>query len=322
MSANKNALEVLMDRAKSAGGGGRKRKRMGRESTPSSCDPSSFFPCPAGCGVRVTERSVNDHLDRCLRLRDPSVPPGDSDGIGAMDSAPKVAKSKQNMPQHQFAIPDAPSTAEGVVTKRRDGEESKDDAFSRMMKSSATAFRKSNKSGHGEGVDAIRQRFHLHDVEGRVSWICEDESIFDGDAQIDRDAKGDEGGGSNGRCMTSPDETIWSATITMKKVKSVALRTTKLQNECSPEGPVELDTTTNNRDDRALELTLSSSLPLPRVGVDAKGRLVRIHSRLSVSSNIFFNTYANNPISCVRFHLCLLRYAAHPMYLLLGVHRT
>ncbi|KAL7529559.1 hypothetical protein ACHAWF_003025 [Thalassiosira exigua] len=216
------------------------------------------FPCPAGCGEHVTERDVNDHLDRCLAMAssdagNEEVRKGDRDDASGSSSRGETTTKRRRT---------TPSSAD----KRR----RLDDAFAHMMQRSSSVFSKSR-----DGEKVVRRRFHLHDEEGLVTWTSEGNGD-DGD-----DGCTEKGGGgvvgsehpeSKSGCSIPPIEVNWSATTTVPA---------KRMNVIEVAGANGGRPTPNVNDGKALELTISSSLD-PFRG-DPPQRLVRRHSRLSVS---------------------------------------
>mmetsp|Transcript_12684 Transcript_12684/g.29985 ORF Transcript_12684/g.29985 Transcript_12684/m.29985 type:complete len:528 (+) Transcript_12684:237-1820(+) len=103
-----------------------------------SARTSQFFPCPAGCGRNVTERSVNDHLDICPKLAcgrkmvHPSANDNqlsndpDKSKRGRVDKAPGESNGSQPV------IPD-----DSAPTKRR---KVQDDAFAHMLKNASKVY--------------------------------------------------------------------------------------------------------------------------------------------------------------------------------------
>lgn len=171
--SSKNALDILMKSSN------KKKKR------PLS---NLFFDCPLGCGAKVTEQDVNIHLDNCI--------------------------GKHSTDKNSTTNYDTNQTSESTnTTKRTKINDAPNNAFSHMMKQSASVFKKNN---------IIRHRFHLHNVEGFVTWTTN----YDEDTNI-------------------IDKESWSATTVVRKVK-------QLNNTNEVESIV---------DDRELELTISSSVP-------------------------------------------------------------
>lgn len=170
--SSKNALDILMKSSN------KKKKRPVTD---------VFFDCPLGCGAKVTEQDVNIHLDNCI----------------GKHSADNNSTSNYHTKQ---------TTSESTSTAKRTKTNAPNNAFSHMMKQSASVFKKN---------DIIRHRFHLHNVEGFVTWTTN----CDEDTNIDKES--------------------WSATTVVRKVK-------QLNNTNEVESIV---------DDRELELTISSSVP-------------------------------------------------------------
>ena len=173
--SSKNALDILMKSSN------KKKKRPVTD---------LFFDCPLGCGAKVTEQDVNIHLDNCI-------------GKHSTDN-----NSTSNNHTKQ-------TTSESInTTKRTKINDAPNNAFSHMMKQSASVFKKNN---------IIRHRFHLHNVEGFVTWTTN----YDEDTNIIK-------------------ESVWSATTLVRKVKTLKLDTNGKESSV---------------DDRELELTISSSVP-------------------------------------------------------------
>ena len=100
---------------------------------------SVFFDCPLGCGAKVTEQDVNTHLDNCI---------GNHSTVNNSTSNYNTKKPSESINTNKRTRLD---------TKTNDAP----NAFQHMMKQSATVFKKKN---------IIRHRFHLHNVEGLVTW--------------------------------------------------------------------------------------------------------------------------------------------------------
>ena len=281
-SGNKNALDVLMNRAKKTDGMSRKRPMI------------SYFPCPS-CGMQVTERDANDHLDRCL------ISSGDDKGAASSitvvdrnethrmhtinstdiaDSSTLFTKSietinEESMTKRGRSSSSSPRGPTSFQTPPANSNTTTNNAFSHMMKRSAAVFSKS-----GNGDDVIRQRFHLHTPQGLVTWTSEDANGIDKNDASSTE-KGDDTANDHANLKSSSseknsanpssvEEFHWSAVITMKKVKCVDVY----------DSPSEPQQTSIDNNDKALELTISSSLPFPQG--DKSKNLVRRHSRLSV----------------------------------------
>ena len=170
--SSKNALDILMKSSN------KKKKRPVTD---------LFFDCPLGCGAKVTEQDVNIHLDNCI----------------GKHSTDNNSTSNNQIKQ---------TTSESINATKRTKTNAPNNAFSHMMKQSASVFKKNN---------IIRQIFHLHNVEGFVTWTTN----YDEDINI-------------------IDKESWSATTVVRKVKQL--------NTNGKESSV---------DDRELELTISSSVP-------------------------------------------------------------
>lgn len=289
MSANnsKNALDVLMNHARNDSS----RKR-----------PISYVPCPS-CGAQVAERDVNDHLDRCL------INSNSNDG----SATAAAVTSASSMPQDNAAAIDScaadtiSTSTKGSATKRQRAARTPSpqrystaansntpaadtpNAFSHMMKRSATVF---SKSENDENV--IRHRFHLHNhnADGFVTtWTSdsEDEVADTSDGRSTKkmnEAVADDVKAKSPSpqkkypdsvSVVSAEEVHWSATTTMKKLKIINV-----------DSPLEQQTSIDDND-KSLELTISSSVPFPQG--DKGQRLVRRHSRLSVSCSCISPRY-------------------------------
>ena len=268
--------------------------------------PHSSFSCPVGCGARVTELDVNVHLDRCLggsSSNDVDV------AVVARAERRDRADAGSSIDRLREGLGD-----EGGANAKRVGSSSRSPAvqtpsenckkgnasvnvFSHMMERSAAVF-SANNPGNSDG-NIIRTRFHLHDAEGYVTWTpidnCAeknndgtpnftetgvDDIAEDGNATHEQIPQNDSTH-STPASSISIGEISWSAAITMKKVKCIS----------STVGDDK-----SNDDNGALELTMSSSLPSFAQG-DETSRLVRKHSRLSVSSK--------NALMILRHHLSL-----------------
>jgi hypothetical protein len=264
MSSDKNALDILMENARNRNS----RKR-----------PHSSFSCPAGCGARVTELDANVHLDRCL-------------GGSSSNDVDVAVVARAERRDRADAGSSIDHLREGVGDERDVRPSSRSpavktppvNALSHMMERSVAVF-SANKPGNNDG-NITRHRFHLHDAEGYVTWTPIDDGAEKNNygppnvTETGIDNIAEDGNATheqippNDSTHSTPASSIsigeihWSAVITMKKVKCIS-------------STVEDDT--SNDDDGALELTMSSSLPSFAKG-DETSRLVRMHSRLSVSS--------------------------------------
>lgn len=239
---------------------------------------AGFFPCPAGCGHHVTERDVNVHLDeRCEILMNRGT--GTTDG-NACREEPRLDSlddkltgvnpgrdATSNLKQQKSSVipciePSSTNTRRAKpASNHRINQEI--DAFAHMMKQSAKFF------SIDESQSIVQHRFHMHhDRHGRITttWISNaaDASNFDADAM---------------------GQVLWSATVSVKKIKSVALNriNKSLGGEHAPSLAPLTDATT-------LDLIISSSIPFqlsqPKMQCDSndmKFHFVQRHSRLSVS---------------------------------------
>ena len=105
---------------------------------------SQFFPCPAGCGRNVTERSINDHLDTCPKLTASSGDCGVAVACGEM--VHPSTNDKQSTDCSQQRVDTVPEECNGsqqissddaAPTKRR---KVQDDAFAHMLKNSSKVY--------------------------------------------------------------------------------------------------------------------------------------------------------------------------------------
>ncbi|KAL3776125.1 hypothetical protein HJC23_011447, partial [Cyclotella cryptica] len=245
-----------------------------------------FFPCPAGCGHHVSERDVNTHLDeRCSMLGNRRAGSNASSGHASVDisSCPEKPKSdyigdnltgenpvrdstdyceKKNSITPLKSNKESPKTGSLSTTPKR-AIKQETDAFSRMMKQSAKIF------SRDVSQYVARHRFHMHhDQDGRITatWISND-----------TDASATDG--------VAMDQILWSANVTIKKIKSIALNKTdhSMEGLRSPWSDPKTDATT-------LELTISSSSAfqhsqqkLQGDSNDDKFHFVQRHSHLSVA---------------------------------------
>ena len=291
-----SALHYLMHSAKRS-----KKKHPNQASSPKN-DQSKFFPCPAGCGHHVSEREVNTHLDKSCPIIHGGGESGSMTARCSVDesdatdnkrhastdgsifkgkhmehpsscifnhtdevfveshhdhsssaSAIKngcIAQSKiiqrsqhnSNMPSHEEKTPSKQNI-------------NRQNAFSHMMKQSAKFF------NGDESECTANYQFHLHyDQNGRITtnWT------FD---QSDP--------------TFSMNDTVWSATVTIKKLKSVALHSIQASDALQQ---LEL-----HKDATTLALVVSSSIACQQVQTihcdntsSRKFYFVQQHSRFSV----------------------------------------
>lgn len=262
-----NAYDSLMSKSRST----KKRRRDTNNSANATAAGSRFFPCPAGCGLHVSEVEVNAHLDNdCPKL---NANCSNNDGDRSMEELGAPDKIKEELTQeetnnstssnrlereeaisHNNSL--SRSTAPAKQKTRADANQAKN-AFQHMMKKSAEVY-----SNNGN----IQQRFHLHDNQGKVSWTCEDDNEEADDV------------------LASSIDTQWSATIILKKVKTINLQE-DIPNE-QQQQPLQ---------ERSIQLTVSSSVSpfsshqSPQQSSSTTTtqskppRLVQRHSRLSIS---------------------------------------
>ncbi len=181
-----------------------------------------------------------------------------------------------------------------LATKNPAMNDGTQNVFSHMMKRSAALFSNSE--------NVTRQRFHLHNIDGFVTWTSEYEEENGSGCNPTSGGKGNEDGRcignndgddlkstsysvsspkmkhSSSSCFTH-DSIQWSATITIKKPLIV-----NMQNSSQNIKEYSVVRSTKRRDyqpEKSVELTISSSIPFPQEG-QTRCRLVRVHSRLSV----------------------------------------
>lgn len=253
-----NAYDSLLNQSRSA----KKRRRVNNRSLLSNKGGSRFFPCPAGCGLHISEREVNAHLDRgCLQLNGNNGSEGDERSGEEHDAANKIKESTEvktkTIPDNN-ALPQSTATAKPKKCTNSN-------AFHHMMKKSAQVY---------SNNDNINQRFHLHNDQGMVSWTYEDDK-----AEVEVGiAKSDH--------INNQDSAIqWSTSIILKKVKTINIHEHGEQKQPLKE--------------RSIQLTVSSSIPSLSAGSSSAAatststatnttkpklpRLVQQHSHLSIS---------------------------------------
>jgi hypothetical protein len=217
-------------------------------------DQSGFFPCPAGCGRHVSQRDVNIHLDKLYSVMN-SAP---ADAAPAADA--DLVRNAQS-----YIIHKSPSTLRselnaqspvGVSRKAKTNEQH--NAFSHMMKQSVKVFNSSE--------IVAKHKFHLHhDKDGRIttSWISD---------QID-DA-------------IAMDDVVWSATVSVKNIKSIPLSTARKASEQERVHKATQQTAESRNDATTLELEVTSSISFQQTKQDDNGsnkfNFIQRHSRLSV----------------------------------------
>ena len=202
-----------------------------------------------------------------------------------------TTQTKPDFSPNKVVIPPAKSLPIGNIKPPQTDKSS--NAFTHMMQRSAAVFSKSDSK-----EDVTRQRFHLHNVEGLVTWTSE----YDDVSNDDHDDISDKIQGEQKKVTTGneaikdeatqtnpsqrkkhssptivPDDVQWSVSITVKKPKPVHLHHTQKQQTHQ----LTYSPTKQQAEEKALELTISSSIPFPQEG-KTQCRLVRRHSRLSV----------------------------------------
>jgi hypothetical protein len=260
----KSALQLLMQNAK------RVKKKHSNNISPRR-EQSCFFPCPAGCGRHVTERDVNVHLDKfCSVMNDGDCPAARPK---ANNDAVSPAKSGNSLDKNQFGNTQSVSTPQSEfdrtksnvqspyskapvsVKRKANSNTQQKNAFSHMMKQSAKVFNSSEITA--------KHKFHLHhDKNGRITttWISD---------QID--------------ATIAMDDIVWSATVSVKKIKSIPFSTVR---KFSEPHEVSQELAESRNDATSLELEVTSSIPFQQTQQDVndscKFNFVQKHSRLSV----------------------------------------
>ncbi|KAL7459409.1 hypothetical protein ACHAWC_011205 [Mediolabrus comicus] len=231
-----SAYDSLMSKSRSA----KKRRRNTDDNKnnddygviiPSSGAGSRFFACPAGCGKHVSERDVNDHLDKCPKLnKNDSSCNNESGSIGEELNNPKPPHSEIIIDNDDKALPQSTSKHKAKHTSVDNN------AFQHMMKRSAQVYSNNN--------DSIKQRFHLHNTQGMISWSCDDIELNNGGAAGDNAI-------DDNNVQRDVNNIQWSTTIVLKKVKTITIDKQREQ----------LKPLQNTMQERQIELTVSSSIP-------------------------------------------------------------
>lgn len=213
----------------------------------------------------MSELEVNAHLDNdCPKLNasrnnsdgERSIQdPGDSN-----DRNESIEVGTNNMTNtridSEVAISDKKSLPRSTATAGN-----MNNVFQHMMKKSAQMY-----SNNGN----IQQRFHLHNNQGMVSWISED------------DTKEED-------VLAKSVDTKWSATIILKNVKAISLRedADKQQQQSALDSSVQLTVSSSISplaSDQSPQQTPSSTAAATSTTTKSKlPRLVQRHSRLSIS---------------------------------------
>ncbi|KAK1740411.1 hypothetical protein QTG54_008506 [Skeletonema marinoi] len=276
-----NAYDSLMSKSRSTKKRRRDNNNSANASTTSPSIPSNinggsrFFPCPAGCGVHVSEVDINAHLDSdCPQLNgscsnnEGDRPRGKDHNGHANEIKDSIEEgtnnTTNNLTNSQGAKSDnnsLPQSTAKANPKKCTNTNPTSNAFQHMMKKSAQVY--SNNIN-------IQQRFHLHNNEGMVSWTCEDDNKEADDVRAKQDS-----------------DVQWSATIILKKVKAIKLSEDgeKQQQQPVQERSIELTVSssispfsTTHQSPRQSSSTSTTSTTKPKLP-----RLVQRHSRLSIS---------------------------------------
>ena len=274
---SRSALDHLMLSAK------RIKKKRRIVDSPDN-EKSAFFPCPAGCGQHVSEREVNVHLDEfCSVMGRKSSSSAPSSSLQLKTSSDNLTAERQQQEKLFQMEPDDEqdySTANTSILPQKPNHQSphsnskpritiqktppkkvshEQNAFSHMMKQSAKAFNVSE--------NIVEHKFHLHhDRDGKLAttWISDQSDA-----------------------IITMDEAVWSATVSIKKIKPVLLNQNENISKESTDDKKQVATT--------LELEVSSSIPFQQSKATNQDTskpfsFVQQHSRLSVrrSSPISF----------------------------------
>ena len=258
MTMSCSAYDVLVSKSRSA-----KKRRC----NDSGGGGGIFFPCPAGCGLHVSERDVNYHLDscRCLKM---------NKGRGKESESTE----EESYQHHTIRHPDTHGTVSDVDELPGSAAQGKakcsnnvknTSVFQQMMKRSAEVY-----SNNGN----IQQRFHLHNAQGLVSWVSGDDR---------KEAAEDLLGKTHDNITFRDGDIAWSTTVILKNVKIINMQ-----------GDGEQQQRDHPMQESPIQLTISSSIPSsfskqppqPPSSINSittkpkqLPRLVQRHSRLSIS---------------------------------------
>lgn len=273
-----SAYDSLMSKSRSA----KKRRRNTDGKTnddygvvPSGGGGSRFFDCPAGCGKHVSERDVNEHLDKCPKLNKNDTSCNEGGSIGEELSSTIMNNPQPPQSDSAIIVDDDKALPQSTSKPKAKHKSVENNAFQHMMKRSAQVYSHNN--------DSIKQRFHLHNTQGMISWICDNE--FNNGGAVGDNAF------DNNNIQRDINNIQWSTTIMLKKVKTVTIGE---QREKQPPQ--------NTMQERQIELTVSSSIPpfnssqqsptksttsisnnATTTNPSLPPRLVQRHSRLSIS---------------------------------------
>ena len=215
--------------------------------------------------MHISEREVNAHLDhKCPRLKD------SRDGVAAKTSNINLRSFEtthtlnNNLHHNSPTLISDKNIRPQSTSKFKRGRSTNytcdNNAFQHMMKKSAQASLNSV---------SIQQRFHLHDEYGKISWVSDNDSKDYGDCIQGSDVK-------------------WSATIILKKPKTIKLYSHGDQQQQGMERSIQLTVSSsvssfsnaNAVDESALQ---SSSISTTKDINSKLPRLVKRHSQLSIS---------------------------------------
>jgi hypothetical protein len=277
-----SAYDSLMSKSRSA-----KKRRRNTDDNKNNDDygviPSTggggsrFFACPAGCGKHVSERDVNFHLDNCPKLnKNDSSRNNESGSIGEELSSTTMNNPKPHHADSAIIIDNDKALPQSTSKPKAKHTSVDNNAFQHMMKRSAQVYSNNNDS-------IIKQRFHLHNTQGMISWTCDE--LNNGGAVGDNAFE-------ESNVQRDINNIQWSTTIVLKKVKTIRIGEQREQQP--PQSTMQ---------ERQIELTVSSSVPpfnstqqSPTKSTTATSnntntttnsslppRLVQRHSRLSIS---------------------------------------
>ena len=242
----RNAFAVLMSQTK-------KKKTIdsperSNNSVVRMMTKSKFLECPAGCGRHFLEKDINDHLDQCVVVSTTTTTTTTTAAPAAAAStfvSPAVGGPRTNAgasPPSLIQMSSSPPPQEKKESPRYNNTEDPTNAFSHMMKKSATVF-----SSPSIQDTFWAQRFHLN-ANGSVSVTCYCTNP-PGQSQ-------------------QPDTIEWSANSHIKapKRKGEAAKSSPKKEEVDTFEP------------KPVNLALSSAIP----SAADKIRLVHRHSKLSI----------------------------------------
>ena len=222
-----------------------------------------FFPCPAGCGHHVSERDVNDHLDNlCSAMGSKSNSNADAAVATSRESIrvhTNDTSSSANCSPVNANIKSKTPTS-GIKRKTPPPQQNtlQRNAFTYIMQQSAKVF--------SNVESTVKHKFHLHQNHNGIistTWIsdpCNSTIALD-------------------------EAAVWSANVTVKKIKSIPLvnQSAQTANSSDPD----------HYANKLLLLEVSTSIPFQQSNttmncneIDKPKHVfnfVKLHSRLSVS---------------------------------------